>query len=203
MSSAIRPSVSTATPAGLSSLLRSERWGWTAYGAAAWALLFAAQSLAAAIVVMAGSAFGADTFGADIAHLARAGDAGFIATLWLAALAKALAAALALAPIRPWGRRLPRRALTITTTVLGALVLLYGVVNLAEHALMKTGATAIPHGLGSHALPWHLWLWDPYWILGGLLFLLAARTTGRPTAKRSSHGSGSKRRPMRVRRKNS
>jgi hypothetical protein len=156
------------------------RRAWPAYSAAAWALLFGAQSLSAAIAVMSGSAFGADTVGADIAHMARTGDRGLVATLWLAAFAKALVGALALAPVRPFGRRLPRRALTVTTTVVGALILLYGVANLAQHVLMKTGATAIPPGLGADALPWHLWLWDPYWILGGLLFLLAAAASARP-----------------------
>jgi hypothetical protein len=45
---------------------------------------------------------------------------------------------------------------------------------------MGTGATAIPRGLDAHALPWHLWVWDPHWILGGLLFLLASATSARP-----------------------
>ncbi len=152
-----------------------DKRAWAAYAAAAWALLFAAQSLAAAIIVTAGSSFGAETFGAGIARMARQGDAGLIATLWIAFIAKALAGALALAPVRSWGRRLPRRPLAIATYVVGALVLLYGLANLVEHVLMKTGAITIPHGLGARALPWHLWLWDPYWIVGGVLFLAAAR----------------------------
>jgi hypothetical protein len=48
-------------------------------------------------------------------------------------------------------------------------------VNLIQHALMKTGVVPVPRGLDAQALPWHLWLWDPYWILGGLLLLFAAR----------------------------
>lgn len=152
---------------------------WPAHAAAAWAALFAAQSLASAIAVMCGSAFGADEVGRDIADMARAGDPGFVVTLWVAAAGKALAGALALAPVRPYGRRLPRRPLVLAIYAAGALLLLYGVVNLVEHVLMRTGATAIPAGLGGHALPWHLWLWDPYWILGGVLFLLAARATAR------------------------
>ncbi|MGI8428013.1 MAG: DUF3995 domain-containing protein [Solirubrobacteraceae bacterium] len=147
---------------------------WPAYAAAAWALLFTVQSLAAAIIVTSGSAFGADTFAAAFARLARASDAGFIAILWLAVVAKALGGMLALAPTRRWGRWLRHRPLTIATYAVGVLVFLYGAINLIEHLLMKTDATTIPASLGARALPWHLWLWDPYWILGGVLFLAAA-----------------------------
>jgi hypothetical protein len=44
----------------------------------------------------------------------------------------------------------------------------------SRNAPMTAEALAVPPGLGARALPWHLWLWDPYWILGGLLFLVVA-----------------------------
>jgi hypothetical protein len=65
-------------------------------------------------------------FGASIARMARQGDAGLMATMWIAVIGKALAGALALAPVRPWGRRLPRRPLALATYTVGASVLLYG-----------------------------------------------------------------------------
>ena len=119
-------------------------------------------------------AFGADTFGTDIARLARERDTGFIAVLWLAVLAKSLGGVLALAWARQPTPRVSPRLLRPLTRAGGALILLYGIANLVQHALMRSGALAVPHGVGARALPWHLWLWDPYWILDGLLFLLLA-----------------------------
>jgi len=58
---------------------------------------------------------------------------------------------------------------------IGALITLYGGANLVQHVLMASGAVSTPAGLGSESLPWHLALWDPIWLIGGLLFLGAAR----------------------------
>lgn len=115
---------------------------WTVYAAAAWAFLFAAQSLAAAILATAGSGFGGGTFGADIARLARKRDAGFIAVLWLAVLAKSLGGVLVLAWARQPAPRVPPRLLRPVTRATGALILLYGIANLVQHALMRSDALA-------------------------------------------------------------
>jgi hypothetical protein len=39
---------------------------------------------------------------------------------------------------------------------------------------MATGVISPPDTLGSYAVPWHLALSDPFWLVGGLLFLAAA-----------------------------
>jgi len=52
---------------------------------------------------------------------------------------------------------------------------IYGAASLVQHALMVIGATPTPLALGSEAARWHLVLWDPWWIIGGVLFVLAAR----------------------------
>jgi hypothetical protein len=33
---------------------------------------------------------------------------------------------------------------------------------------------SVPSGLGHTAALWHVVLWDPWWLLGGILFLVAA-----------------------------
>jgi hypothetical protein len=174
---ATRPGIPTA--AATDPAEGSTAHGWAAYAAAAWAFLFAAQSLIAATVAMAGSGFGADTFAADFVRLARERDAGFIAVLWLALLAKSLGGAVALQWVRHWGMRAPRRLLRSVTYACGAAILPYGTVNLVQTVRMQTGALVVPPSLGERALAWHLWLWNPYWILGGLLFLAIPRRRGR------------------------
>jgi hypothetical protein len=125
----------------------------------------------------AGGLVGGETLGVEIDRLAHERDASFVAGLWAAFALKALAAtlALALAIVQPWGRRLPRRMLLVLGGATGVGITLYALANLLQHALMATGATSTPDALGTHALPWHLALWDPFWLAGGLLFLLATR----------------------------
>jgi hypothetical protein len=135
-----------------------------------WAVIFALMTLYWA----AGGLFGGETLGVEIDRLAHERDASFVAGLWAAFALKALAAMLALALVEPRGRRLPRRLLLVLGGATGAGITLYAVANLAQHALMATGAISTPDALGPEALPWHLALWDPFWLVGGLLFLLAA-----------------------------
>jgi hypothetical protein len=44
---------------------------------------------------------------------------------------------------------------------------------------MKTGAIDVPKSFGHDAVDWYLFLWEPVWILGGVLFLLSAYTSSR------------------------
>jgi hypothetical protein len=65
---------------------------WTGFAAAVWALAFAALSAYWA----AGGRVGAGTIGPAVEDLALARDPAFVAVLWVTALLKLLAAALAL-----------------------------------------------------------------------------------------------------------
>jgi Protein of unknown function (DUF3995) len=142
-----------------------------AYAAAAWSLLFAAMSFYWA----AGGMTGLETLGNKIDRLARERDSGFVTEVWVTGFLKLGAGLLALALVQPWGRRLPRRILVIATWVVGIGLTVYGVANLVQHGLMEAGVVETPSGLGSEAATWHLLLWDPWWLLGGLLFVAAAR----------------------------
>jgi hypothetical protein len=143
-----------------------------AYAACAWAFLFAAMSFYWAL----GGMVGVETLGVEIERQARERDPGLLATTWITGGLKAAAGLLALALVRPWGRALPRRLLVYLTWATGALFTLYGLANLVDHALIVTGAIAVPEGLGATAARWHLALWDPWWLLGGALFLLTAHS---------------------------
>jgi hypothetical protein len=63
-----------------------------------------------------------------------------------------------------------RRTLANLLLAVAAALLLYGVANTTQHALMVAGTVETPDALGETAVRWHLLLWDPIWLLGGLLF---------------------------------
>lgn len=155
------------------------RWAAAAgYAACGWALAFAAASFYWA----AGGTIGAETIGPALASLALARDPEFIAVLWITGALKVVAGLLALALVRPWGRLPPRWLLLLAGWCTGIGLMLYGGASFVQHALMVAGAIAIPEGLGTTAARWHLLLWDPWWLLGGILFALAAWGYGQRTA---------------------
>jgi hypothetical protein len=141
---------------------------WAAYGAAVWAFAFAAVSAYWAI----GGELGRETIAADIARIPLANDP---VVLWATAALKGLAGMLALALVRPWGRWFSRQLLGAAAWATGLLLTLYGVANLVDHGRMVAGLRDTPAALGEQAARWHLLLWDPVWLLGGILFLAAAQ----------------------------
>ncbi len=111
--------------------------------------------------------------------MAAANDPWFGAVgLWGVGVVKALGGLVALALVQPWGRRLPRWLLRAATWAGGGLALLYGAASFVQHTLMLSGLIAVPAGLGRSAARWHLLLWDPWWILGGVLFVAMAWVSG-------------------------
>jgi hypothetical protein len=157
-----------------------------AYAAAAWALLFAAMSFFWAL----GGTLGLDTLGNEIEREARAREPDAIALVWVTGLLKMVGAGLALALVMPWGRRLPRRLLLSAGWAVGLLLIAYALANFVQHGLMKAGAIDTPEALGSSAATWHLVFWDPFWLLGGVLFTAAAWQYGR--ASRAPAGASAR-----------
>jgi hypothetical protein len=154
---------------------------WPGYAASAWAFTFAAVSFYWAL----GGTVGLATLGTTLHALALARDPTAIAVGgWGAGVAKLLGGLLPLALLSC--RRLPlsRRALRALAAAGGAGMALYGGASLVQHVLMLTGVIALPAGLGPLGARWHLWLWDPWWLLGGLLFLLAALSAGKQAPER-------------------
>ncbi len=119
----------------------------------------------------AGGTIGVDTLALDLERKARVGDATGLALA--AGLLKLGVAGLAIALARRCPRAAARRALVIAGWVVGAGFALYGVALTLEKALMEAGVIDVPAGLGSDRVAWYLFLWDPLWLLGGLLLILA------------------------------
>jgi hypothetical protein len=146
-----------------------------AYMAAAWAFVFAAMSFYWA----AGGTAGASTLGETITRAGREREPLFVAILWGTGALKAIAGVGPLALARPWGGRIPRWISLVATWSAGVLFALYGGANLAVRGLMAAGAIETPASMHSTAARWHLLLWDPWWLLGGVLFIVAAWQAGR------------------------
>lgn len=152
---------------------------WIAYAAALWALLFAGLSFYWGL----GGRRGATTLGPAI--MAAAADPWFVAIgLWGVGGVKVIGVLIALALIRPWPQPMLHRLLRGAAYAGGGLALLYGAASFVQHALMVTGVIRLPEGLGPAAARWHLLLWDPWWMVGGILFIATARLVGPVNSKR-------------------
>ncbi|WP_166435869.1 DUF3995 domain-containing protein [Cellulomonas shaoxiangyii] len=138
---------------------------WVAWGAVVVAFAFAGVSLVWAL----GSTVGLDTLGGTIERRGRAGDPVLLAANAVALVLKVLGGVLALALVQPWGRRFPRRLL-LALGWLGATVLvLYGALQVASVALVAAGAVVPAEPLSDRALRWRLLLWEPWFLVWGLL----------------------------------
>jgi hypothetical protein len=87
---------------------------------------------------------------------------------------KIVAGLAVLALVERWPRPRALAALRIAIRVGGAVLVVYGGAEFVDHLLMVTGAIETPAELGETAAAWHLALWDPYFILGGVLFWIAS-----------------------------
>ncbi|MGE0544770.1 MAG: DUF3995 domain-containing protein [Dehalococcoidia bacterium] len=156
---------------------------WAGYAACVWALVFAAMSFYWAV----GGMTGIGTQAASIQAAARDPDAAFVAVLWATGVLKVAGAVLALALVRRWGRIIPRRLPRAAAWVSGIGMLLYGGVNFVVGvavALLRA-IDIINAPADTSAFWWHLLLWDPWWMLGGALFSIAALSDQRRTRAES------------------
>ena len=96
------------------------------------------------------------------------------AGLALVVVGKFAVAVVALALVHPPGGRRLRRLVVATALLSGGVLTLYG------GALVVVGAVALTGVLGEPADPtalrWHVFLWDPWFLVWGLLLLVAALT---------------------------
>jgi hypothetical protein len=154
--------------------------GSRAAQAAAWAA-FAVGLLYAAISVYwgAGGTWLLDTVGSGLGK-GHGGSALVVLAVWLAVGLKVIAAVLPLLAVaadtstgsgRP---RLIRARLVRALTWIEALILtVYGLVWTAVGLLVQAGVIGTAASADHRALEWHAYLWDPWFLVWGLLVTAA------------------------------
>ncbi|WP_448625236.1 DUF3995 domain-containing protein [Geodermatophilus sp. URMC 64] len=145
-----------------------------AWAAAALAFAYAAVS---AYWTAGGTAL-LDTVGGGLERLARGGGAAGVVLGLVTVLAKLAGGVLALALVRPFGARVPALLLARTALAVGVALALYGAAQMLLGGLALTGLLGEP--ADPRALRWHVLLWDPWFLLWGLLLLIAVRRRRRP-----------------------
>lgn len=149
---------------------RGTRAGTTAaYGAAALAFAYAAVSL----YWTAGGVFLLGTVGGAVEEIARRGGLPAIALGLAATLLKVGGGVLALALARPWWRVAWRRWLLALAGVAGVALACYGALQVTIGTLVLAGVIHPAGAVDRGALRWHVALWDPWFLVWGVLLTAA------------------------------
>jgi len=129
------------------------------------AALLGFASAAVSAYWLAGGTVGLDTVGGEIERLGRERSGAAVAVLAAVVVVKLAVAALALSL---------RGRLRVVARVVGLGLALYGALLVATGALALAGAFGAPDD--PHALRWHVFFWDPWFLLWGLALAFAARS---------------------------
>jgi hypothetical protein len=141
------------------------------YAAAAWAFAFAAPSFYWGF----GGHFLAETVSGQLASESWADHRELQALVLVTGVLKVVGGLFALSLVRLSWPRAKSRLVIRGGYAVSALLTAYGVVNVIGEALAQTGAVKASATVDWHALRWHLFLWDPYFVVWGVLLGLAVR----------------------------
>lgn len=87
-------------------------------------------------------------------------------------LVKATAGVLALTLVQPLGGRLRRRGLLLANGAASAILVLWGGANVVIGGLVL-GGLVTPTTVDVHALRWHVFVWDLWFLVWGVVLALA------------------------------
>jgi hypothetical protein len=119
-----------------------------------------------------------DTVGGSLAkHGAH--SAGLLIAVWGAAVLKLIAAMLPLLAIRHRGSSPRDRRLWVLAWIAAGVLIFYGLVLTGTGLLVQSGVIHASSNADHRALAWHAYLWDPWFLIWGLLIASALRLSGR------------------------
>src|ERR1700722_8361550 len=137
---------------------------WPAWAAFALGLLYALVSLYWGL----GGSWLLRTVGASLARPARSASAAVVLAVWCAVGLKAIAAVLPLLAVSAGAARVRRRHLIRALACVEAAILTcYGL------SLTAVGLIVPPANADHRALAWHAYLWDPWFLVWGVLVTAA------------------------------
>ncbi|MGI8653016.1 MAG: DUF3995 domain-containing protein [Geodermatophilaceae bacterium] len=139
---------------------------WAGYAACVCAFLFAATSF----YWGTGGTLGLDLVGREAVELVASGNVGILIALWLVGLLKVASGLLALALVQPWGAHLFRPWMLLLAGWGGAtLLVLYGAAQIGLQLLVLTGVIEAPADMDWRGFYGHLYVWDPWFVVWGVL----------------------------------
>jgi uncharacterized membrane protein len=110
-----------------------------------------------------------DTIGGSLAEQGRAGNPGVMLAVWGAVVVKMIAAVLPLIALRGLTGPARDRTVWVLAWVAAAILLVYGLVQTAVGLLVQADVIHASATVDHRALAWHAYLWDPWFLIWGLL----------------------------------
>lgn len=118
-----------------------------------------------------------DTVSGVMAEQARAGDSGVLVAAWVAVVLKTVAIASPLLALRPMTRPKWTHRARALTWVQAAILMTWGLLQTTGSLLLLTGV--IHSDTNRRVLAWHAFLWDPWFLVWGVL-VAGALLSSRP-----------------------
>ncbi len=110
-----------------------------------------------------------DTLGGVFERWGRSGGAGVAALLWGVVAIKMVASLLPLSALDQLPNPVPNRLVWVLAWTEAAILTIYGLVLTATGLLIQAGVVRASRDADRRALAWHAYLWDPWFLLWGLL----------------------------------
>jgi hypothetical protein len=127
------------------------------------------------------------TVGGALQSQGRAGTAILMVAVWAAVVLKLVAAVLPLLALRRVTSSRWNRAVWLLAWIEASILTVYGLVLTAVGMLVQAGAIHQSASADHRASAWHAYLWDPWFLVWGLLVAIALWRGPRPHGRAEAH----------------
>ena len=155
----------------------------TGFGAAMAALVVGLLNAAVSVYWGLGGTWLLATVGGSLQRQGHAGTTILVLAVWAAVVIKMVAAMLPLLTLRRVTSSGWNRAVSVLAWIEAGILTVYGLVLTVVGMLVQAGTIHQSAGADHRALAWHAYLWDPWFLLWGLLVASALRRRRHPTAR--------------------